>query len=66
MCPACSAKRLHGPEDWLQHPYAGHGFNGQAWTHPDLPTSSAGAASLGKISGEISGAAAPVGGQVKL
>jgi len=62
MCPACENKRLHGPEDWAHHPYAGHGFNGQAWTHPDLPTSSAGAATS-ENSGEISGAAAPVGGK---
>ena len=37
MCPACANKRLHAPEDWAQHPYAGHGFAaGQGWTHPDL------------------------------
>lgn len=36
-CPACESKRLHGPIDWAQHPYAGHGFvPGQGWTHPDL------------------------------
>lgn len=36
-CPACESKRLHGPIDWAQHPYAGHGYvSGQGWTHPDL------------------------------
>jgi hypothetical protein len=35
-CPACAVKRLHKRADWEMHPYAGHGFNGQAWTHPDL------------------------------
>ena len=37
MCPACESKRLHTPEDWAQHPYAGHGYvPGHGWTHPDL------------------------------
>ena len=37
MCPACESKRLHAPEDWARHPYAGHGYaSGQGWTHPDL------------------------------
>jgi len=37
MCPACESKRVHGPIDWAQHPYAGHGYaSGQGWTHPDL------------------------------
>jgi hypothetical protein len=36
-CPACESKRLHGPIDWAQHPYAGHGYvPGHGWTHPDL------------------------------
>ena len=35
-CPACEAKRLHTPEEMKYHPYAGHGFNGAEWTHPDL------------------------------
>lgn len=47
MCPACANKRLHAPEDWGQHPYAGHGFAaGQGWSHPDL--SSAGAITHGR------------------
>lgn len=37
ICPACSEKRVHTPEDWKNHPYAGHGFvHGHGWTHPDL------------------------------
>ena len=60
MCPACTEKRLHAPADWAHHPYAGHGFNGSAWTHPDLQVL-AGAASLGQISGEVVEAAAPAG-----
>ena len=36
MCPACANKALHGPADWLHHPYAHHGYNGSTWTHPDL------------------------------
>lgn len=36
-CPACAARRLHSAEDLrLYHPYAGHGWNGSSWTHPDL------------------------------
>jgi hypothetical protein len=49
--------------DWAQHPYAGHGFNGNVWTHPDLQVL-AGAASLGQISGEVvQTEAAPAGGE---
>jgi hypothetical protein len=61
MCPACESKRLHGPIDWAQHPYAGHGYaSGQGWTHPDLaPGAQAGAAGSLR-SGEGSGEAAPV------
>jgi len=58
MCPACSNKRLHAPEDWAQHPYAGHGYaSGQGWTHPDLIPAlhAAGAASQRQISGEVAG-----------
>jgi hypothetical protein len=52
-CPACTDQRLHQPVDWERHPFRGHGFNGNIWTHPDL-SGSAGAASLGQISGEVS------------
>jgi hypothetical protein len=70
MCPACTNKRAHGPEDWKHHPYRGHGFNGTVWTHPDLQphdvTHNAGAANLAAgISGEVHVAkakAAPAGG----
>jgi hypothetical protein len=27
--------RCHTEEEWKNHPLAGHGFNGSAWTHPD-------------------------------
>ena len=37
LCPACIAKLRHTPEDWKNHPYAGHGYqSGQGWSHPDL------------------------------
>jgi hypothetical protein len=44
MCPACENKRVHTPEDWKHHPYAGHGYqDGQGWSHRDLePPSSPG------------------------
>jgi hypothetical protein len=59
MCPACELKRVHTREDWLHHPYAGHGFNGSVWTHPDLP-----GAATSRISGEVvREQAAPVGGE---
>jgi hypothetical protein len=36
-CPACQAKRLHTPEDWKLHPYAGHGYTKEGgWSHGDL------------------------------
>lgn len=36
-CPACAAKTLHTAEDWLNHPYAGHGYTREwGWTHKDL------------------------------
>jgi hypothetical protein len=64
-CPACASNRVHAPGDWARHPYAGHGFQaGQGWTHQDLaPAPDAGAAITSKISGEISGAAAPAEGK---
>ena len=66
MCPACTEKRVHATEDWKQHPYAGHGYvKGQGWTHPDLagvPQDAGAAAS--QISGEVTDAAAPVGGKL--
>ena len=52
MCSACEQQRLHGPDDWANHPYRGHGYNGAAWTHPDLQVL-AGVGSLGEISGEV-------------
>lgn len=61
MCPACTAKRLHAPEDWAQHPYARHGFaSGQGWTHPDLAHGTQAGAAASQISGEVNDAAAPV------
>ena len=37
MCPACTEKRVHTPEDWKLHPYAGHGYQERlGWTHKDL------------------------------
>jgi hypothetical protein len=61
-CPACAEKRLHTLADWTHHPYAGHGFNGSTWSHPDLQVL-AGTASLGQISGEVSESeAVPAGG----
>jgi hypothetical protein len=63
MCPACTNTRLHGPADWAQHPYAGHGYqSGQGWSHPDLATGTQAGAVTSQISGEV-GAAAPVGGK---
>lgn len=66
MCSACEFKRLHGPLDWDQHPYAGHGYNGTAWTHPDLADGTqAGAARPRQISGEVGRAeAAPAAVEV--
>jgi hypothetical protein len=63
MCPACEAKRLHAPEDWALHPYAGHGYvPGHGWTHPDLAHGTQAGAAASLRSGEGSGEAAPVGG----
>jgi hypothetical protein len=37
LCPACENKRPHSPEEWKNHPYAGHGYqDGQGWSHRDL------------------------------
>ena len=63
MCPACESKRLHGPIDWAQHPYAGHGYvPGHGWTHPDLAPVPQDGAAASQISGEVTDAAAPVKG----
>lgn len=68
-CPACAEKRLHQIADWEMHPYAGHGFNGNAWTHPDLPQARADAVlnlALAESRGRYVAAevkAAPVGGK---
>jgi hypothetical protein len=60
-CAACTDKRVHTPADWAHHPYAGHGFNGSVWTHPDL--AGAGPSSW-QISGEVVKAeAVPAGGE---
>jgi hypothetical protein len=69
MCPACDNKRLHGPAEWKNHPYAGHGFNGTVWTHPDLAprdvANQAGAANLAAgISGEATAKAAAPAAEV--
>jgi hypothetical protein len=64
-CPACTDKRVHTPADWAYHPYAGHGFNGSMWTHPDLEVL-AGAASFGMANlggGESVLQSAPAGGE---
>jgi hypothetical protein len=35
-CPACAEGRVHTPEEWKNHPLAGHGLvAGRGWTHPD-------------------------------
>ena len=61
MCPACTAKRLHAPDDWAQHPYAGHGYvPGHGWTHPDLAHGTQAGAAASLRSGEGGAAAAPV------
>ena len=54
-CPACITKRRHEPSDWVEHPYAGHGFvKEQGWSHPDLSQVLAGAdTSLRQNLGEI-------------
>jgi len=62
-CPACTAKCLHAPEDWAQHPYAGHGYaSGQGWTHPDLAHGTQAGAAASLRSGEGGDGTAPVGG----
>jgi hypothetical protein len=64
-CPACAAKRLHTPEDWAQHPLAGHGFNGTLWTHPDLANGTQAGAATSPASGEVyAEQAAPAGGKL--
>jgi hypothetical protein len=36
-CKACVERGVHSPQDWLNHPYAGHGYNReQGWSHRDL------------------------------
>lgn len=36
-CPACAEFRCHSPEEWLNHPLAGHGYTReQGWSHPEL------------------------------
>ena len=36
-CMACEYRRLHTDEERrVNHPWAGHGFNGTVWTHPGL------------------------------
>ena len=35
-CAACVKRRCHTPEEWENHPMAGHGFiAGHGWTHPE-------------------------------
>lgn len=37
LCPACAVKRFHTPEEWKNHPFAGHGFTKEAgWSHAGL------------------------------
>jgi len=37
MCSACEFKRVHRPEEWRNHPWAGHGYQERlGWSHPDL------------------------------
>lgn len=34
-CEACALKRYHTPEEWANHPMAGHGFVKETgWSHP--------------------------------
>lgn len=36
ICAACQARRCHTPEEWKNHPLAGHGFTRETgWTHPE-------------------------------
>jgi hypothetical protein len=37
-CPACTGKRLHTPEEWIQfHPWAGHGcMKHHGWSNPEV------------------------------
>lgn len=38
-CQSCLLKKLHTPADWLNHPFAGHGYTREwGWTHPGLET----------------------------
>lgn len=35
-CGACQAQRCHSPQEWANHPLAGHGFTPETgWTHPE-------------------------------
>jgi hypothetical protein len=63
ICPACTEKRVHAPEDWKLHPYAGHGYvSEQGWTHPDLAHGTQAGAAASLRSGEGGDGTAPVGG----
>ena len=36
-CPACVYGTRHTVREWREyHPLAGHGFDGERWSHPDL------------------------------
>ena len=37
-CPACIAKRPHTPEDWANHPGAGHGYTRETGYSSSLVT----------------------------
>jgi len=35
-CPACANRRLHTPEEWKNHPLAGHGYSPETgWSSPE-------------------------------
>lgn len=37
LCPACSAHRVHSPEEWKNHPFRGHGYTRETgWTRSKL------------------------------
>lgn len=61
-CPACAVRRLHTPDDWAYHPYAGHGYDGARWTHSDLESAPqpAGGVTVSQP-GEVCLAAPPAG-----
>jgi hypothetical protein len=36
-CAACVGQRTHTPQEWKNHPLAGHGYSKETgYTHPDV------------------------------